>query len=109
MIDDQWSYLIYWVAMQIFVKDNAGESIVLDASPDMEIENFKAMLEVLNGVPAASIQLYHNNVELTDNQKCLQQYNVQEGSILTYKLKSAGRLMYIVRVRDSKLFHVVSW
>lgn len=78
--------------MQVIVKGDAGQSIAVDANPEMEIENFKAMLEVISGLPAASVQLYHNDVELSDDQKCLQHYNVQEGSVLIYKLKAAGWL-----------------
>ncbi|RDD39398.1 Protein DDI1-like protein 2 [Trichoplax sp. H2] len=74
--------------MRIVVKGNTGD-IPVDASQDMEVENFKALLEVMSGLPADVISLYHSGVELSDGKKSLQAYNVQDGSVLTYQLKGA--------------------
>lgn len=60
-----------------------GESIfTLDVSKDLELENFKALMEFESRVPASQILLFLNGVLLQDDKKSLDAYQVKEGDVL---------------------------
>jgi len=53
-----------------------------DVSEDLEIENFKAFVEVETGIPSAEIGLIFNGVPLVDLKKSLAQYGVKDGDMV---------------------------
>lgn len=60
-----------------------GDSIFnMDVSEDLEVENFKALMEFESGVPASQLVLFYNGVQLQDNKKSLSSYQVKEGDVL---------------------------
>lgn len=54
----------------------------LDVSDDLELENFKALLEFESGVPASQIVIFHNGVIMRDNKKTLCGYGIKDGDVL---------------------------
>lgn len=54
----------------------------LDVSPDMELENFKALCEFEAGIPASQISLMHNGRPLHDNAMKLKDYGVTAGDMI---------------------------
>lgn len=75
-----------------------GEQIFnLDVSDDLELENFKAILEFDSGVQASQIVIFHNGVPLQDNKKTLNAYGIKDGDVLLMQLsmpisQSSGKL-----------------
>lgn len=60
-----------------------GEQIFnLDVSDDLELENFKALLEVESGVQWSQIVIFHNGVALRDDKKTLNGYGIKDGDVL---------------------------
>ena len=60
-----------------------GESVfTLDISEDLEVENFKALMESESGLPASELVLSHNGSQLIDNKKTLGSYQVKDGDII---------------------------
>lgn len=60
-----------------------GEQIFnLDVSDDLELENFKAILEFDSGVQASQIVIFHNGVPLQNNKKTLNAYGIKDGDVL---------------------------
>ena len=60
-----------------------GEQIFnLDVSDDLELENFKALLEFESGVQSSQIVIFHNGVALRDDKKTLNDYGIKDGDVL---------------------------
>lgn len=60
-----------------------GEQILnLDVSDDLELENFKALLEFESGVQSSQIVIFHNGVALRDDKKTLNGYGIKDGDVL---------------------------
>lgn len=59
----------------------------LDVSDDLELENFRALLEFESGVPASQMLLFHNGAQLQDLKKTLSSYGVKEGDLILLQLQ----------------------
>lgn len=60
-----------------------GEQIFnVDVSDDLELENFKALLEFESGVQSSQIVIFHNGVALRDDKKTLNGYGIKDGDVL---------------------------
>lgn len=85
-----------------------GEQIFnLDVSDDLELENFKAILEFDSGVQASQIVIFHNGVPLQDNKKTLNAYGIKGGDVLLMQRsmpisQSSGKLRtwFFFRIRN---------
>ncbi|GFR05126.1 protein DDI1 homolog 2 [Trichonephila clavata] len=56
--------------------------ITLDISPDMELENFKALCECEVGFPPQEMVITHEGQPLVDNKKDLKALGVKDGDVL---------------------------
>lgn len=63
----------------------------LDVSDDLELENFKALLEFECGVQSSQIVIFHNGAPLNDNKKTLNGYGIKDGDVLL--IQRASRSM----------------
>ncbi|GBB84129.1 hypothetical protein RclHR1_10770005 [Rhizophagus clarus] len=71
--------------MRIAFTTESGEVHNLEVDSQMELENFKALIETMTGIaPADQILSYHEQ-ELTDPKKTLEQYGVIQDDILFLK------------------------
>lgn len=61
----------------------------LDVCEDLEIENFRALLESESGVPASHMLLFHNGVKLQDLKKTLNFYGVKDGDLILLQLQQS--------------------
>ena len=64
------------------VLDHTGNTIPIDADPSIELENFKAFLEVDTHVPAEHQSIHFQGRELTDNKASLASCGVRDGDLL---------------------------
>lgn len=65
--------------MKVTVATLTDYIFVLDVSPDLELENFKAFCEVESGFPASEIVIAFNGRPLMDNKKSLKDHGVRDG------------------------------
>ena len=68
--------------MKISVTTLTDILITIDVSPDMELENFKALCECEVGLSAAEMVITHEGRPLLDNKKDLATYGIKEGDVL---------------------------
>lgn len=68
--------------MKITVTTLADEIFSLEVNEDMELENFKALLEFESGVPTTEMTILFSGRPLQDNKKKLSDYGVKDGEIL---------------------------
>ncbi|XP_033115203.1 protein DDI1 homolog 2-like isoform X2 [Anneissia japonica] len=68
--------------MKVLVTSTNGQYIQLDVSPDIELENFKALCEIETGVNSQEIRLIHAGKVLEDNNKTLEQYGVKDSDMI---------------------------
>ena len=68
--------------MQLTITTGSDEIYPVETSPDIELENFKALLEFECGIPSAEINLYYNGQLLGDNKKTLGNHGVADGDVL---------------------------
>ena len=68
--------------MQLTIKTVADFSFVLNVAEDLELENFKAFVEIETGFPGNEIVIVYNGQPLTDNKKPLNAYGIKEGDVL---------------------------
>ena len=55
---------------------------VLDVSPDLELENFKAFCEIESGVPANETVIIFNGRPLYDNKKSLREHGLTDNDVV---------------------------
>lgn len=68
--------------MKITVTTLTDFIVTIDVSPDMELENFKALCECEVGLSAAEMVITHEGRPLLDNKKDLATYGIKEGDVL---------------------------
>ena len=68
--------------MKVTVTLEGEQMFNLDVSDDLELENFKAIVEVDSGVQSSQIVIFHNGVPLQDNKKTLNAYGIKDGDVL---------------------------
>ena len=68
--------------MQLTVTVGGDEFYTVDASDDLELENFKALLEFEFGVPAKEMTIYLDGKLLDGNTKSIGSLGVKDGDIL---------------------------
>lgn len=74
-------YSIY-SEMKVTATLEGDQIFTLDVSEDLELENFKALLEFECGVQSSQIVIFHNGVPLDDNKKTLNGYGIKDGDVL---------------------------
>ncbi|WFC94720.1 DNA damage-inducible protein 1 [Malassezia brasiliensis] len=67
------------------VVDAQQNTYAFDVDASIEVENFKAVVEADTDIPAAHQQLLFQNAPLTDAQKSLAAYGVQDGDLLVLR------------------------
>ncbi|KAJ8022147.1 Protein DDI1-like 2 [Holothuria leucospilota] len=67
--------------MKVYVTFN-GDVVSMDVSPDLEVENFKALCEVECGVPTNQCLLSFNGVPLLDVKKSLASYGIKDDEMI---------------------------
>lgn len=68
--------------MKITVTTLTDIIVTIDVSPDMELENFKALCECEVGLAAIEMVITHEGRPLLDNKKDLNTYGIKEGDVL---------------------------
>lgn len=68
--------------MKITVTTLTDIIVTIDVSPDMELENFKALCECEVGLAAVEMVITHEGRPLLDNKKDLHTYGIKEGDVL---------------------------
>ncbi|KAL9971306.1 hypothetical protein ACROYT_G023816 [Oculina patagonica] len=68
--------------MKVTATLEGDQIFTLDVSDDLELENFKALLEFECGVQASQIVIFHNGVPLGDDKKTMNGYGIKDGDVL---------------------------
>jgi len=68
--------------MKVTATLEGDQIFTLDVSEDLELENFKALLEFECGVQSSQIVIFHNGVPLGDDKKTLNGYGIKDGDVL---------------------------
>ena len=68
--------------MKLTVSLQGDQIFNVDVSGDLELENFKALLEFESGIQSSQIVIFHNGVQLRDNKKTLNGYGIKNGDVL---------------------------
>lgn len=68
--------------MKVTATLEGDQIFTLDVSEDLELENFKALLEFECGVQSSQIVIFHNGVPLADDKKTLNGYGIKDGDVL---------------------------
>ena len=68
--------------MQLTVTVGGDEFYTVDASDDLELENFKALLEFESGVPAKEMTIYLDGKLLDGSTKSIGSLGVKDGDVL---------------------------
>lgn len=75
--------------MLTFVND-FGQTFPVEIDSGMELENVMALLEAESGVPVSEQSLHHNDRELTDPKKTMQEYGIPDNAMLLLRRKGAN-------------------
>lgn len=67
--------------MQLSVNIEA-QTLLLEVAEDLELENFKALVEVEAGIPVKDMFVVFNAQPLSDDKKTLKDYGVRDGEML---------------------------
>lgn len=76
-------------SMMIYFQTLLGATYNLEANPTTTIEQFKAMISHLTGIPCAQQILHFNGIQLEDAYT-LNDYNISEGSMLKLLIRLIG-------------------
>lgn len=68
--------------MKVTTTLDGDQIFTLDVSDDLELENFKALLEFESGIQSSQIVIFHNGVPLRDDKKTLADYGIKDGDVL---------------------------
>lgn len=68
--------------MKLTVTLDGDQIFSVDVSDDLELENFKALLEFESGIQSPQIVIFHNGEQLRDNKKTLNGYGIKDGDVL---------------------------
>ena len=68
--------------MKVTVTTLGDEIYNLDVNGDMELMNFKALLEFESNVPAKEMTILSNGRPLQDDNKKLNDYEIKDGDVL---------------------------
>lgn len=68
--------------MRVTVTLDGDQIFNLVVSDELELENFKALLEVEYGIQSSQIVIFHNGVPLRDDKTTLNGYGIKDGDVL---------------------------
>jgi len=68
--------------MKVTVATLSDTVFTLEVSPDMEVENFKALCEVESGISAQEMVVLYNGQPLTDGKKALSEVGLADGDMV---------------------------
>ncbi|XP_030593631.1 polyubiquitin-like [Archocentrus centrarchus] len=77
------------VPIQVFLKNEKGQTSTYDIQPDETVSNFKRRVESRERVPASQQRLIHEGKEMQDGNK-LVDYNVRNQSTIDMTLRLRG-------------------
>lgn len=80
--------------MKVTATLEGDQIFTLDVNDDLELENFKALLQFECHVQSSQIVIFHNGVPLRDDKKTLNGYGIKDGDVLWIQraLQSTQRL-----------------
>lgn len=68
--------------MKVTATLEGDQIFTLDVSEDLELENFKALLEFECGIQSSQMMIFHNGLPLRDEKKTLNGYGIKDGDVL---------------------------
>ena len=68
--------------MKVTTTLEGDQIFTMEVREDLELENFKALLEIESGVSSSQIVIFHDGVPLRDDKKTLNDYGIKEGDVL---------------------------
>lgn len=68
--------------MRVTVTLDGDQIFNLVVSDELELENFKALLEFECGTQSSQIVIFHNGVPLRDDKTTLNGYGIKDGDVL---------------------------
>ena len=77
--------------MKVTVTTPTDSIFTLEVNDDMELENFKALLEFESGVATNQMALFWNGAPLADGKKSLKDYGINDGDVLLLHTGDNGR------------------
>ena len=76
--------------MKVTVTTLGDQMFTLEVNEDMELENFKALVEFESQIPASEMAILWSGRPLQDNKKKLAEYGIKDGEVLLLQRMQGG-------------------
>lgn len=77
--------------MKVHLTTFTGHFVTMEVSPDIELENFRALCEVECDIPSAECFISYNGTPLLDDKKTIASYGVKEDDMLLLERRVVSR------------------